>query len=63
TWLRSDLDDILSLNLEELRLDFTIEDANEVRNILDLYDKAFNQNQPFTYKEDYTKGHLKRGVE
>ena len=56
-------DDILSLNLEELRLDFTIEDANEVRNILDLYDKVFNQNQPFTYKEDYTKGHLKRGVE
>ena len=56
-------EDILSLKLSELRLDFTIEDAKEVCEVLDLYNKVFNQNMAFEYRQDYTKGHLKRGVE
>ena len=56
-------DDILGLNPKELRLDFTVESEKEVVSILDLYDRVFNQNLPFRFEEDYTKGHLKRGVE
>ena len=56
-------DDILGLNPKELRIDFTVESEKEVVSILDLYDRVFNQNLPFRFEEDYTKGHLKRGVE
>ena len=56
-------EELKSLGVKELRLDFTIEDAKETKDILREYDNVFNQNQPFRYKEDYTKGHLKRGIE
>lgn len=58
--LRDELD---LLKVKEHRIDFTIEDAMEVEEILDAYDRVFNHNQPFRFSEDYTKGHLKRGVE
>ncbi len=56
-------DEILGLNPAELRIDFTIEDAKEVSEILQIYNDVFNQNKPFKYLHDFTKGHLKRGVE
>lgn len=51
------------LGVHEYRLDFTIENANEVKAVLCEYEKVFLNNQRFSFNEDYTKGHLKRGVE
>ena len=56
-------DDLLNLGVKEFRLDFTLEDYNETKGILRIYDNVFNKNNPIHIKEDYTKGHLKRGVE
>ncbi len=56
-------DDLLSLGVKEFRLDFTIENAKETRAILREYENVFMLNMPFRYNEDYTRGHLKRGVE
>ena len=55
--------EILSLGLKELRLDFTIESNEEVDEILSAYNQIFNQDKQVRFLEDYTKGHLKRGVE
>ncbi len=56
-------DELLSLGVKEFRLDFTIEDSKETEEILKEYENVFMLNLPFKFKEDYTKGHLKRGVE
>ena len=56
-------DDLLGLGVREFRLDFTLEDYKETQEILRIYDSVFNNNQTVHIKEDYTKGHLKRGVE
>ena len=56
-------DDLLGLGVREFRLDFTLEDYKETQEILRIYDNVFNNNQMVHIKEDYTKGHLKRGVE
>jgi hypothetical protein len=42
--------------VSHFRLDFTIEKANEVKNVLNLY-------EGFGEKIEYTNGHYKRGVE
>ncbi|SDH45742.1 putative protease [Pseudobutyrivibrio sp. 49] len=55
--------DLLDLGVKEFRLDFTLEDFKETQEILRIYDNVFNNNQLVHIKEDYTKGHLKRGVE
>ncbi|SFN43107.1 putative protease [Pseudobutyrivibrio sp. UC1225] len=55
--------DLLDLGVKEFRLDFTLEDFKETQEILRIYDNFFNNNQLVHIKEDYTKGHLKRGVE
>ena len=56
-------EELLNLGVKEFRLDFTLEDYNETKDILRIYDNIFNQDNPVHIKEDYTKGHLKRGVE
>ena len=56
-------DSIMELGFAELRLDFTVESYQETKDILDEFDKVFNGNKPFRFAEDYTRGHLKRGVE
>ena len=53
----------MELGMREFRLDFTVEDYKETMEILQGYIDSFQNNIPFRYKEDYTKGHLKRGVE
>lgn len=55
--------DLLALGVKDFRLDFTIEDYKETANILKAYKSTFIDDEPFIFKEDYTKGHLKRGVE
>lgn len=56
-------DELLTLGAKEFRLDFTVESKSETVEILNLYKDVFIDNRPFRYKEDFTKGHLKRGVE
>ncbi|MBO6129706.1 MAG: U32 family peptidase [Pseudobutyrivibrio sp.] len=56
-------DDILALGVKELRLDFTVENVAEVSEILNKYKEVFIENKSARLSEDYTKGHLKRGVE
>ena len=53
----------MDLGVKEFRLDFTVEDYKETLSVLKAYKTTFIDNEPFTFKEDYTKGHLKRGVE
>lgn len=55
--------ELLDLGVKEFRLDFSLEDYKETQEILRIYDTIFKQNQIVAIKEDYTKGHLKRGVE
>ncbi len=52
-----------NLGVLEYRLDFTVENAKEVKTVLDEYERVFIENGSFLSKENYTKGHLKRGVE
>ena len=56
-------DEIYSLGVKELRLDFTFETYDETKSIMDLYENVFVKNMPFKFEEAFTKGHLKRGVE
>ena len=56
-------EDLLTLGAKDFRIDFTVESDDEVREILNLYEKVFIKNEPFRFDEDFTKGHLKRGVE
>ncbi len=55
--------ELIDLGVKDFRLDFTVEDYKETASILKAYKATFIDNEPFTFKEDYTKGHLKRGVE
>ena len=56
-------DQIKKLGIAECRLDFTIESKEETSKILQIYDDVFNKGLELKIKEDYTRGHLKRGVE
>ena len=55
--------DILDLGVKELRLDFTVESADETKEILKLYEKVFLKDEIVKIPFDFTRGHLKRGVE
>ncbi len=55
--------DILDLGVRELRLDFTVESADETKEILELYEKVFLKDEIVKIPFDFTRGHLKRGVE
>lgn len=56
-------DELMQLGVKEFRLDFTVEDYKETVKILKAYEGTFIHNEPFRFNQDYTKGHLKRGVE
>lgn len=56
-------DEISKLGVKEYRIDFTLESEKEIRDTLEAYEATFINHQAFSTKEDYTKGHLKRGVE
>ena len=51
------------MGVKELRLDFTVESADETKEILKLYEKVFLKNENVKIPFDFTRGHLKRGVE
>ena len=57
-------DEILDLCPANLRLDFTIEEKEEVQKVIDAYLKCFYQNEKADLKLNaFTKGHYKRGIE
>ena len=57
------LQDLASIGIGEFRLDFTVEDFKETKDILNGFKESFCHNKPYRFTEDFTKGHLKRGVE
>ncbi|MBQ7470509.1 MAG: U32 family peptidase [Pseudobutyrivibrio sp.] len=56
-------DELMELGADEYRLDFTIEDYKETMEVLEAYKSTFIENSPVHLHDNYTKGHLKRGVE
>ncbi|MCR4831535.1 MAG: U32 family peptidase [Pseudobutyrivibrio sp.] len=56
------IDEIRSLGIKQLRLDFTVESSTEVVDTLKSYQAAL-EGKSVKYSEDFTRGHLKRGVE
>lgn len=56
--LIQEIDEIKSLGVNSLRLDFVDENYEEVRQVIE----ALNKEEALRLK-DYTKGHFKRGVE
>ena len=60
-----ELSDIRKLGFCGYRMDFSLETDGEMKNILDEFDKSMGQTSYKTNlnRDDYTKGHYKRGVE
>ena len=56
-------DELDMLGVAEYRLDFTIENYKETKEVLDAYKGIFIENKSVHLHDNYTKGHLKRGVE
>lgn len=54
--------DVRSLNVESVRLNFTLETEKQVENILDKYIASFINNKNIVDNTDSTRGHFKRGV-
>ncbi len=55
--------EIQDLNPKALRLHFTIENPDEVRNILNMYEKVFLQGDSCLEPGiEFTRGHFKRGI-
>lgn len=55
--------EIESLNPKALRLNFTIEDRNRMKDILRLYEDVFVKNIPGATPDiEFTRGHFKRGI-
>lgn len=61
--LHQNLEKIRNAGIRTFRLDFTTENGNDVDRIIHYYKEKLQENEiPLPY-EEYTKGHLKRGVE
>ena len=56
-------EDILKCGFKTLRIDFTMENDSEIKKVLEAYEAVFINNGENPLKGDFTKGHLKRGVE
>lgn len=54
--------EIRTLNVESIRLNFTTETEGQVRNILEKYIGVFINNKEISDNTDSTRGHFKRGV-
>ncbi len=62
-FLADKAEEIRRLEPRELRLDFTIETGEELRQVIELYADAFICGKTRTApKTEYTRGHFKRGV-
>lgn len=62
--LHDHLEEIKRLGVAQLRFDFTMESAEEMRRILNIYKKKMVQGGKNSDSvEEYTKGHFRRGVE
>ena len=55
-------DNINKLSPQTIRLNFTIESQDEVKNIAKDYIDSFLYNKNIIDKTDSTRGHFKRGV-
>ena len=56
-------DEIRELKPKALRLHFTIEDAEQARDIAALYESVFIEGKHIPeYEQDFTRGHFKRGI-
>lgn len=56
--------EIIALHPRNIRLDFTIENANEVKEVLEAYIASYLHNESSQLKmNNFTKGHFKRGIE
>lgn len=61
--LLNNVEDVERLNASKLRLDFTLESVNEMKQIIHMYIYSFLQGKSVDISEmDYTRGHFKRGV-
>ena len=55
--------EIESLNPKALRLNFTIEDRNTMKDILRLYEEVFVKGERSKEPDfEFTRGHFKRGI-
>ena len=62
--LLSDSKDVLSLNANAIRLQFTNELVEEVKDILHGFVDVYLYNKEVDYKiKDFTRGHFRRGIE
>lgn len=62
--LFSQAEDILRLQPNNLRLDFTLEDAKKVKEVLQMCEAVFYERDSYRFdKENDTTGHFRRGVE
>ena len=56
-------EDVRSLTPKALRMHFTTEDRNTVREMLALYEKVFVMGEPGEEPDmEFTRGHFKRGI-
>ena len=56
-------DSIVHLKPASLRLNFTLENKEETKNILSLFVENMKHGRPVEDLSDFTRGHFKRGVE
>jgi len=62
--LHKQVDEIQQLKPENLRLDFTKENAEQTKQVLAVFvDRFLNKKKNVDELTDYTTGHFKRGVE
>lgn len=56
-------DEVLNLSPKALRMHFTIEERNEVRRMLSLYERVFIKGESYEAVDiEFTRGHFKRGI-
>lgn len=62
--LHKQASEIITLNPRSLRLDFTLEDANQMKRVLNIFTERFCYDKTDIGElSDYTTGHFRRGVE
>lgn len=61
--LLKELERIISLSVDTIRLDFYLEEKHEIREIIESYADYKDINNKKYYNREYTKGHYFRGVE
>ena len=62
-WLADQMESVLALGPELLRLQFTTESRSETRAVIGAYETALYGEQPEYQPSAWTRGHFRRGVE